>query len=465
MLLRTVIWLRWASALLALAILAALVGSNWYQLEATLPPTRSSVVVVSIDPGDVQFQWASTWSCDAGFKIERTQIPWGAMQHWICSRSAGGFVARAPLWAVALPPVTLAVAGFWLRRRQSGRGLCKGCGHPLMGAHRCPECGRAANVRAVSQVQEIASLCGVTVGTCGGFDLSTLGLDPNAVHASVVQYFCAAVPDVLVESEACSPTDVFRLLSAARVLEDHSTYPPWRRLLEAGFVSIATDPCGDSVVADTIEGDVYVVSHEIPWNDELSNDPGDSEANRSAVIDAAEWLSPNIEEFLQLWLVILRKTIAKKAKFLKAASRNPKATDRHGDSLLILLAREGDLPGVRREISRGAELEHFGSQQWTALDVAVVRGNLPIVKALLAAGANPNLANKEGTTSLMLAARYSKVDCIRSLLEAGAVLASKDDIGWTAYDYICIIHGTQEIADLLHYPGAKRRRLLSDESP
>ncbi len=308
-------------------------------------------------------------------------------------------------------------------------------------------------------------MCGVTVGKCGGFELSTIGLDPNDVHASVVQYFGAAVPDVLVASKECSPTDVFRLLSRAEVLEDHSNDHPWRNLFQAGFVSIATDLGGNPIVADIIDGDVYVASHEISWERGLSADPGDIEANRAAVIDASQWLSPNIERFLQLWLQILHETNAKKAKFLKAAARNPKAIDQDGDSLLILLVRDGDLTGVRREISRGAEIEHFGSEQWTALDEAVVRGNLPIVKVLLAAGANPNLANKEGTTPLMLAARHSKADCIRSLLEAGAILTSKSHTGRTAFDQICIIHGTQEIADLLHYPGAKRRRLLSDESP
>lgn len=296
-----------------------------------------------------------------------------------------------------------------------------------------------------SLIREIASLCGVQVGSIGRFDVSTLALDPEAVHESVAEYFRSTIPDVTVLAESFSSTDIFRLLGRSELHDHNYNYVPSCEIINAGFVTIANDTCGDAIAADIIDGNVYLVSHEISWDEELADAPY---ANRNKITEEG-WLASSIDEFLQIWLDELREITAKEAEFKRIAACDPKATDDSGDTLLIHLVRDGDLTGVQREIDRGAELEHIGSEGRTALGESVVYGHTAILNCLLDAGANPNLAAEKRRTPLMLAAMYSQVDCIKTLLEAGADRTAKDEDGETAYDHICVIHGTPEIEGLL----------------
>lgn len=72
---------------------------------------------------------------------------------WI--KTGGHKVPVSPLWAglavntlVFAAPVLMGVWGWgWVRRRRRRRfGLCLGCGYPVKGLERCPECGAAALV-------------------------------------------------------------------------------------------------------------------------------------------------------------------------------------------------------------------------------------------------------------------------------------------------------------------------------
>ncbi|MFO0962602.1 MAG: hypothetical protein U0625_06805 [Phycisphaerales bacterium] len=62
---------------------------------------------------------------------------------WVRKGSWPGvdWVARLPLWYLALPPALLAIAGFVMKRREPKPGQCQHCRHPLAGAVVCPECG------------------------------------------------------------------------------------------------------------------------------------------------------------------------------------------------------------------------------------------------------------------------------------------------------------------------------------
>ena len=297
-----------------------------------------------------------------------------------------------------------------------------------------------------SLIHEIASLCGVEVGSTGGFDLSTLELDAKAVHESVVEYLRSTVPDVTVLAESFSSTDIFRLLSRSELYDHNYNYVPSCEVIKAGFVTIANDACGDAIAADIIDGNVYSVSHEISWDEELHDAPY---ANRKKITETSGWLGSTIDEFLQTWLDVLREVSLKEVQFIAIAARDSKATDDSGNTLLIRLVRDCDLSGVQKEIERGAELEHVGSDGRTALGESVVFGHTAILYCLLSAGANPNLAAEKRRTPLMLAAMYSQVDCIKALLNAGADRTAKDEDGKTAYDHICVIHGTPTIKDLL----------------
>lgn len=301
-------------------------------------------------------------------------------------------------------------------------------------------------MRNDSLIHEIASLCGVEVGSIGGFNLSTLELDAESVHESVVKYFRSTVPDVPVLAESFSSTDIFRLVGRSELHDQNYNYVPSCEIIKAGFVTIATDISGDALAADIIDGNVYLVSHEISWDEELDDAPY---ANRNKITEESLWLGLTIDEFFQTWLDELTEITTKEAEFKAIAAHDPKASDDSGNTMLIHLVRDGDLEGVQKEIDRGAELEHFSSEGRTALGESVVFGHTEVLDCLLAAGANPNLAAEKHRTPLMLAAMYSKPDCIRTLLNVGADKTAKDQDGNTAFDHICVIHGTPEIEELL----------------
>lgn len=174
-----------------------------------------------------------------------------------------------------------------------------GCGRTLRGpAVNNEELGQAENRYEESLIQEIALLSGVEVGELGGFEISALELETEAMDPSVVDYFRSIIPDVPIHSKLFDAADVYRLCSRTGLRIENYDSVPGCYIVKAGFVTIGCDTCGDAVALDITDGNVYLVSHEMDWETELGENPM---ANRGRVIEEATPLASTIEEFLEAW--------------------------------------------------------------------------------------------------------------------------------------------------------------------
>ena len=70
------------------------------------------------------------------------------------------------------------------------------------------------------------------------------------------------------------------------------------------------------------------------------------------------------------------------------AGEDINAKDRHGQTALMVAARDGRIEAVRTLLRHGAELDHTAKYHLTALMLAVINGRTEIVRALVDAGAD-----------------------------------------------------------------------------
>lgn len=97
----------------------------------------------------------------------------------------------------------------------------------------------------------------------------------------------------------------------------------------------------------------------------------------------------------------------------------PDTVDPHGNSLLILAAREGKLEVVDLLIRKRAKVGYRNPAGDSALSVAALQGFKPIVDRLLAAGAP---IGNEGWSPLIYAAFGGHLDIVKTLVERGAII-------------------------------------------
>ena len=106
------------------------------------------------------------------------------------------------------------------------------------------------------------------------------------------------------------------------------------------------------------------------------------------------------------------------------------------DSPLAGFVRNGDVPAVRRILSRGADPNApAGLNDWPPLLHAVHKAQLGTAVALLDGGADVNRPSADGTTALMMAAGYGYGDFVKLLLARGADPSMRDRHGETALDF------------------------------
>jgi uncharacterized protein len=90
------------------------------------------------------------------------------------------------------------------------------------------------------------------------------------------------------------------------------------------------------------------------------------------------------------------------------------------DSALVVAARNGDLVGVRAQITKRVDVNSQASDGSTALLWAAYHSDLDMTRALLAAGAKVNVANRYGVTPLLQASRNGAAPVVQALIRAGA---------------------------------------------
>lgn len=103
---------------------------------------------------------------------------------------------------------------------------------------------------------------------------------------------------------------------------------------------------------------------------------------------------------------------------------------------LQLSVLQGDVTGVTRLLTDGADPNETDRYGWGPLHFAVSLGGLEVVSALLAAGVDVDARTVSGATALHLAAPQAAVSVVSALLSAGADPNARDEEGgWSPMDY------------------------------
>lgn len=183
--------------------------------------------------------------------------------------------------------------------------------------------------------------------------------------------------------------------------------------------------------------------------------------------------------------------------FSKQQSTVDAALDAHGNTPLIVAAREGQAKLVRFLLRKGADPSHRNNRGLTPLLTAVSSNHIEVVRLLLNHGANPNnqppenegflhlddpltmalelefydvadlllkynadvsLQDRNGMTPLIKVSCNNKPSAIEYLLTRGATLGRKDDHGWTAL-HCAAWNGALESLRVLLASGANPNQL------
>jgi ankyrin repeat protein len=105
------------------------------------------------------------------------------------------------------------------------------------------------------------------------------------------------------------------------------------------------------------------------------------------------------------------------------------ASNRFGDTPILVAAIAGHLGVVKKLVARGAEIDAKG---WTPLIYAASGGRDEVVRYLLEAGANIDAQGPNGTTALMMAVRGGHADTVSLLLAKGASVNHRNENGASA---------------------------------
>lgn len=135
----------------------------------------------------------------------------------------------------------------------------------------------------------------------------------------------------------------------------------------------------------------------------------------------------------------------------------PKVSHRNlaGDSAVMLATLRGDIETVNLLLEAGAEFDHDG---WTPLIYAAFEGHLELVERFLALGANVNALAPNGSNALMFAARNGHVPVVLRLLKTDIDLEQQNDRGFTAETF-ALSNKNTDIADLINKERARRAAL------
>jgi uncharacterized protein len=155
--------------------------------------------------------------------------------------------------------------------------------------------------------------------------------------------------------------------------------------------------------------------------------------------DVRTWLvrgiNPNASD-PQLGPALVAAAKTRSYEALKVLLESPEtkvnATNKLGETALMLAAMHGELDAVKRLVAKGAEVN---KTDWTPLHYAATGGNLEITQFLIEQNAYIDAQSPNKTTPLMMAARHRNATVARYLVEEGADPTQRNDAGFTAADY------------------------------
>ncbi|MEZ5652043.1 MAG: ankyrin repeat domain-containing protein [Burkholderiaceae bacterium] len=121
------------------------------------------------------------------------------------------------------------------------------------------------------------------------------------------------------------------------------------------------------------------------------------------------------------------------AALLTAPKLDLEATNRNGETALMMAAFRGHNPSVEKLIARGAKVNRDG---WTPLHYAAANGHSETMNLLIKAGADLDAESPNGTTAMMMAARMGYLTAYQELVLAGADPTRVNQSGLSAADYL-----------------------------
>lgn len=117
-------------------------------------------------------------------------------------------------------------------------------------------------------------------------------------------------------------------------------------------------------------------------------------------------------------------------EFLLKNNANALKKNKYGDTALMLAALEGRLKAVLPLIKAGSEINPKSG--WFPLAYAAFNGHTDVLQTLLDNGANVDAQSDNGNTALMIASRNGHVEIIKLLLARKATTRLKNQQGQTA---------------------------------
>jgi len=122
---------------------------------------------------------------------------------------------------------------------------------------------------------------------------------------------------------------------------------------------------------------------------------------------------------------------------------------------LISACSNGNLAGVKKAVSEGADVNKSDAGGRSALLEAAWNGSNDIVKYLLEQGANPNTADKSGFTPIMRAAEEGYHLVVNTLIQKGADVNCRGHVRGTTPLMLAAEKGSLKIITALLDNGAK----------
>ncbi|XP_022135966.1 ankyrin repeat domain-containing protein 2A-like [Momordica charantia] len=122
--------------------------------------------------------------------------------------------------------------------------------------------------------------------------------------------------------------------------------------------------------------------------------------------------------------------------------------DNEDESVVHHTASTGDVEGLKKALSSGADKDEVDSEGRTALHFASGYGEVECAQILLEAGAKVDALDKNKNTALHYAAGYGRKDCVALLLENGAAVTLTNMDGKTPID-VAKLNNQNEVLKLL----------------
>ena len=140
-------------------------------------------------------------------------------------------------------------------------------------------------------------------------------------------------------------------------------------------------------------------------------------------------------------------------KMLVEAGADVRATDADRETCLILAAYDGHTDIVRYLVSLPeVDLNQQGSNNFTALQVAVKRKHADMVQVLIDAGADIDTKDDVGCSPLHLASRSGELTTVKMLVKAGADVRATDDRRYTCLIFAAYLGLTDTVRYLVSLP-------------